>query len=493
MHESLYDTEFRIKVIKRYQPPQTADEDHIIFLGAVYDEMDQREAEPVDSDLHSMPDDEVQSISGFEPTDSNEEVDNLESSLAKKVSSKLEESIPRMITDAFEERMPEVQETLQTTVPSLISKPLNRELNALNILDTLRFENLQIKLLTAIRKKVHKSFRKCIWKEIDIVKDRLSYCGSMLDKGDVNIQDLVNLMKDMVSLLDSALFFRTTNAGEYLIQLRGTLVVHTPKAKDLEEKTSKEEPPSKRLKFLILNPITSSPNPLITILPQNITLEQFTNSLFQKTSSEYSPTPFRDDNKGKGISTEEELMKQIMPLIEQERSDPKMINLYQFNISGKKMTLEEAQAQLIEIKRLVDLKDKQEKTVRKLKKLNLIPLPGVKGTRGLVIKELESGIFFHNGLTECKALTSNLRRIQVKVIVKEVEDYLKTYSSAGMDISWLFALKPVPSTKLVKVVNSWQSCSLKYEWDVSKNGHALNTSYVLYRILDTSQLPPLRM
>ncbi|GJS32013.1 retrotransposon protein, putative, ty1-copia subclass [Tanacetum coccineum] len=35
-------------------------------------------------------------------------------------------------------------------------------------------------------------------------------------------------------------------------------------------------------------------------------------------------------------------------------------------------------------------------------------------------------------LSECKALESNGRRIQVKDIVKEVEDYLKTYSSAGM-------------------------------------------------------------
>ncbi|GJU04573.1 serine/threonine-protein kinase/endoribonuclease IRE1b-like protein [Tanacetum coccineum] len=38
------------------------------------------------------------------------------------------------------------------------------------------------------------------------------------------------------------------------------------------------------------------------------------------------------------------------------------------------------------------------------------------------------------GLAECKASTSNLRRIQIKDIVKEVEDHLKTYSSAGMDI-----------------------------------------------------------
>ncbi|GJV10694.1 hypothetical protein Tco_1352235 [Tanacetum coccineum] len=40
------------------------------------------------------------------------------------------------------------------------------------------------------------------------------------------------------------------------------------------------------------------------------------------------------------------------------------------------------------------------------------------------------------GLAECKASASNLKRIQVKDIVKEVEDHLKTYSSAGMDISW---------------------------------------------------------
>ncbi|GJR65227.1 hypothetical protein Tco_0011292 [Tanacetum coccineum] len=32
---------------------------------------------------------------------------------------------------------------------------------------------------------------------------------------------------------------------------------------------------------------------------------------------------------------------------------------------------------------------------------------------------------------------SNIRRIQVKDNVKEVKDYLKTYSSAGMDISWI--------------------------------------------------------
>ncbi|GKB53082.1 aldehyde dehydrogenase family 2 member C4-like protein [Tanacetum coccineum] len=127
---------------------------------------------------------------------------------------------------------------------------------------------------------------------------------------------------------------------------------------------------------------------------------------------------------------------------------------------------------------------------------NLIPPPGIMPIQGLVIKEPESGIFFMNGntgigfqkesefhlapttelirlqrqikidtkiaremfskmnyviearndcikaremvmkgISECKASECNVKRIQVKGIVKVVEDYMNTYSSAEMDIS----------------------------------------------------------
>nr|GEU93963.1 hypothetical protein [Tanacetum cinerariifolium] len=35
-----------------------------------------------------------------------------------------------------------------------------------------------------------------------------------------------------------------------------------------------------------------------------------------------------------------------------------------------------------------------------------------------------------------ESVIASLRRIQVRDIIKKVKDYLKTYSSAGMDISW---------------------------------------------------------
>nr|GEV53648.1 hypothetical protein [Tanacetum cinerariifolium] len=54
------------------------------------------------------------------------------------------------------------------------------------------------------------------------------------------------------------------------------------------------------------------------------------------------------------------------------------------------------------------------------------------------------------GLSKCKASKSNIRCIRVKDIIKEVEDYLKTYSSAGMDI--MESIKDMTSkfNKLVK-------------------------------------------
>ncbi|GJV75122.1 hypothetical protein Tco_1506706 [Tanacetum coccineum] len=75
-----------------------------------------------------------------------------------------------------------------------------------------------------------------------------------------------------------------------------------------------------------------------------MTMGQFTDSLFNTTSFEFSPTPPKDESKGKGIVVEEEPLNPLLPLIEQSGSDPKMLNLDQFRISGKKMTLEDAQA-----------------------------------------------------------------------------------------------------------------------------------------------------
>ncbi|GJX98735.1 hypothetical protein Tco_0355754 [Tanacetum coccineum] len=99
---------------------------------------------------------------------------------------------------------------------------------------------------------------------------------------------------------------------------------------------------------------------------------------------------------------------------------------------------------------------------------NLTPPAGVVGSHRLVINEPEAAS--NEGFTECKASARNLSRIQVRDIVKEVKDYLKTYSSAGMDISyglsssatahglngvWVYIIKAVASNE--DIVSSFRS------------------------------------
>ncbi|GJU05641.1 hypothetical protein Tco_1122071 [Tanacetum coccineum] len=297
-----------------------------------------REEEPAAFDLHSMPDDEVMSIYGFEAADSNDKGTEFNET---KVS----------LTQSEED----TTDTLKTILPNIfeesIHKPLNKELNALNTLESQRFETLQEQLLKVIRAKMGKSVKKTVWKEIDIVKDRISYSGGKLDKGELHMQELISLMKDMVSFLDAANVFEkikaegekgdpqqiiTTSTEEATIEVQGeqpkvqelskleeaplvndqppsitkqvplmstTLVIHASEDKALEEKISEEEPPTKSLKLLIPNLSTTLPIPMCSIFLQNITVDQFTDTLFNTTSSKYSPTPHRDESKGTTSTT----------------------------------------------------------------------------------------------------------------------------------------------------------------------------------------------
>nr|GEV51936.1 hypothetical protein [Tanacetum cinerariifolium] len=105
------------------------------------------------------------------------------------------------------------------------------------------------------------------------------------------------------------------------------------------------------------------------------------------------------------------------------------------------------------------------------------------------------------GLSECKASEGNIRRIRVKDIVKEVEDYLKTYSSARMDISWYgrkehFILPIQVSTAHVDVSTAKDFTSWKVRFLVFFDGlkpYLMKTledgPFVLMSSLSTSKNP----
>ncbi|GKC16157.1 hypothetical protein Tco_1012939 [Tanacetum coccineum] len=154
------------------------------------------------------------------------------------------------------------------------------------------------------------------------------------------------------------------------------------------QNVSDEEPPIKKLKFLISTPTISSQTPLRSVLPKHLkkpdvvkmTVEQFTDHLVKTTSYIFSPTPPRDQNpprdptsprdesKGKGIATKEPL-KELIPFMEEGGSEPKMPNLKSFSTSDGQITTDDVKAQLKEIKRLVKSKAEKEKSELSIKKV----------------------------------------------------------------------------------------------------------------------------
>ncbi|GKC58187.1 hypothetical protein Tco_1085785 [Tanacetum coccineum] len=104
-----------------------------------------------------------------------------------------------------------------------------------------------------------------------------------------------------------------------------------------------------------------------------------------------------------------------MPYIEEGGLVPKIPCLKSFLIPEGQLTNEDVMAQLKEMKRPADLKAEKEKSEKSLQKImnpatiraqaqkmaemqrNLIPSSGIEGSRGRVIKEPESGIFYYHG------------------------------------------------------------------------------------------------
>ncbi|GKB60530.1 hypothetical protein Tco_0916716 [Tanacetum coccineum] len=82
------------------------------------------------------------------------------------------------------------------------------------------------------------------------------------------------------------------------------------------------------------------------------------------------------------------------------------------------------------------------------------------------------------GLSKCKALKSNIRLIQVRDIVKEVEDHLKTYSSTGIDISWVDMMpttnNPINTTNTTNVSKSVVDENLPQLLDSRGGSHVTN-------------------
>ncbi|GKA64015.1 uncharacterized mitochondrial protein-like protein [Tanacetum coccineum] len=254
-----FDTESEIKVVKRFQP-QLDDEDQIIFLGPVYDDMDidpnvftvkivssfliivqeDDDLEKADSDLVSMPEDDIESVDYFDVVGSETDdtvhsepklnlsknplghlrkeissltskVQHLESSITQQVADKLEEFVPDLVAEALKSTLLKLlSESLKNVMPLIVVESVKQTIK--KSLECAMFVVLQKELSKVLRTKIGTSIRKKVGKGIEEVHDKLKYCIEKIDKNSIHMTDLVNLIRDMVYLLDSALVFHKANA-----------------------------------------------------------------------------------------------------------------------------------------------------------------------------------------------------------------------------------------------------------------------------------------
>nr|GEU65803.1 retrovirus-related Pol polyprotein from transposon TNT 1-94 [Tanacetum cinerariifolium] len=425
-------------------------------------------------------------------------VNQLESSITKHVSDSIQANMHEIITNSLKEKLFSLLSyALKDTLPRLIKASIKSSIlesiaeelpqfNAFNKLESQRFVLLQKELSTSLHNKMSKSVR------LKGEQDSGTTTIAIVQREQPSAQVIPNLEQAPPVNEEKALVLHTSR--EKSLEEDNSEKSET----DDEPPTNKLKfliPSSSIPSPTPLKSIMPEPPKYTKVV--KMTLAQFTEHLSQATSSIFyptpprEPTPPRDESKENDIATEEPL-EDTMPFMEEGGLVPKMPKTKSFTTSAQKWTKHEIKkakmmkeykhqisfrADQLPITKISYVANPNNKTTIKITRgdnpLNRVEPDsslGVMPIEGLVINEPVSGIFFMNrntdvdfqreeefhlativqliriqkliqrevmkGISECNASESNIRRIRVKDIVKKVDDYLKTYSSAGMDISW---------------------------------------------------------
>ncbi|GJV16232.1 hypothetical protein Tco_1361555 [Tanacetum coccineum] len=298
----------------------------------------------------------------------------------------LKDILPQMLKDSVKQALPKfdkrVKKTLKAGVDELVLKPLNKDCNTLNTMKRRRFFILQKQQSKAIKKTMDKSVQRSVTKQTgavptDIMVINAKQLQTKVEKNVADIHELVKLTREVVCLMDLVpASVRADNKGEKESQAQPTLAEEVPTPAQEEHKTS-DDPETKKLKVVMEDIPIPSPTLLNSIRPpviiNNIPFEQFSANLFSSSSSEFSPIlppNMTDKGKRKALVSDDDQMKQAMPLIEEGGSAPSLSNLHQFRTTGEgPLTIEEAKLHIQEIKRLADLKAEKEKSEKRIKRV----------------------------------------------------------------------------------------------------------------------------
>ncbi|GJU51031.1 hypothetical protein Tco_1220586 [Tanacetum coccineum] len=271
--------------------------------------------EDSDSNLQSMSDDDLRSVSGFEAADSDDTHEN-EVSHSAHTSQDGIASVERL-------SLPDHMDHICEEVGSLHS----------------RLGDMESSIVQKVFDEIKSSLPALV---TNALKEQLPgiLLATLKDSENITPPKPTPETQGEIAYKESTLPVSETKVNE-----ESSMVLYDSEKKDLVDLTTTEQdseddddldkqPLFKR--FKIMHPIPNKPQPSV---------KQFTSQLFGTTSLKFSPTPPRDEFKEKGIATKEP-PKDIMPFMEEGGSVPKIPNL-----------------------KLADLKEQEKKSNEELKKL----------------------------------------------------------------------------------------------------------------------------
>ncbi|GJT15514.1 hypothetical protein Tco_0874220 [Tanacetum coccineum] len=293
----------------------------------------------------------------------------------------------------------QVHKNLQDQLPNLLLKPMYKEFNAFNKLESQRFVLLQKELSKSLHKNMRKSIKLKVIKGMKEVRDKLSFCTSTVATNSQHVQDLREKDAQHPDQTKGEQILRANTAdivqgeqpsAQVVTNEEKSLVVHNIEEMksegtismkdDLDDDELDKKPLSKIFKIMtpILNPIplnTFIPGHLLKPEEQQKSLQEFTDQLFGTTSSKFSPTPpreptpHRDPAKGKEVSIVKEQVNELVTYQEEGGSILKMPKLKSFITLEGTLSQEEFNNKIKELKRISDLKAQKDKSEQELRKM----------------------------------------------------------------------------------------------------------------------------
>nr|GEW50485.1 retrovirus-related Pol polyprotein from transposon TNT 1-94 [Tanacetum cinerariifolium] len=367
----------------------------VTLMGSGPMDMDSQTAD-FEFELESMSDDDLQSLLGFKTCVSysrhldhvrkevsvlHYKVKEMESSIASKVFTDIKSFVPDLISHSLKAQLPGLlSDAGISSIEQTGCQHMNRQPNIAHKAESLRFVTLQKALTKVLKTEMGDSISLKVSLGMQDAREDLISQTKHLSKYCLSVQDMHSQLQKVKRTLEAAVIMDDHAEGEKSKERQTVNLKTTEDDTDYDELD--KEPMSKKFKIMTPIPNFQTPTPLCSIHPEHMmkhapqqeSIQEFTNKLFQTTSSSLSPTllkepsPLRDPAKGKCVDIKEPV-NVLVPFMDEGGSNPKMPSLKPFmNIEGVS-TQEEFIKQLTEIKRLADLRAQEEESEKALNKL----------------------------------------------------------------------------------------------------------------------------